>query len=121
MRLYSGRHFQSEVDRDGVLLFYRLYGLTRQWGGPSGADWAALIQFLTTHPGVEAEGKLHILARWSQDQLPADLSQKELQTPLGRRWYRKGIKHLLEKDGVHPPGRRQILEAELARLKDLDR
>jgi len=121
MRLYSGRHFQSEVDRDGVLLFYRLYGLTRQWGGPSGADWAALVEFLTAHTGVEAEGKLHILARWSQGQVPGDLSRKELQTDLGRRWYRRGLKALLEKDGDPAPGRRRIIEAELRRIREMSR
>jgi len=121
IRLYSGRHFQSEVDRDGVLLFYRLYALTHQWGGPSGGDWAALVEFLTGHTGVEAEGKLHILARWSQNQLPKDLRQRELQTALGRRWYRKGLKLLLERDADSPPGRRQIIEAEMIRLKESDR
>lgn len=120
IRLYSGRHFQSEVDRDGVLLFYRLYALTRQWGGPSGADWAALVEFLTAHPGVEAEGKLHILARWSQDQLPKDLHNRELQTELGRRWYRRGLKALLQKDADTSPGRRRIIEAELQRLRESD-
>lgn len=118
IRLYSGRHFQSEVDRDGVLLFYRLYALTYQWGGPSRADWAALVEFLTGHTGVEAEGKLHILSRWSQNRLPADLDQRELQTPLGHRWYRKGLKLLLEKDADPAPGRRRVIEAELARLKE---
>jgi hypothetical protein len=121
IRLYSGRHFQSEADRDGVLLFYRLYALTHQWGGPSGADWSALVEYLTGHTGVEAEDKLHILARWSQNQLPKDLRQRELQTALGRRWYRKGLKLLLEKDADSPPGRRQIIEAEMIRLKEPDR
>ena len=121
IKLYSGRHFQSEVDRDGVLLFYRLYALTRQWGGPSGADWAALVGFLTSHTGVEAEGKLHILARWAQDQLPKDVNRKELKTQLGRRWYRRGLKALLEKDADPAPGRRRIIEAELQRIRGLDR
>ncbi len=118
IRLYSCRHFQSEVDRDGVLLFYRLYALTYQWGGPSRADWAALVEFLTGHTGVEAEGKLHILSRWSQNRLPEDLDQRELQTPLGHRWYRKGLKLLLGKDADPAPGRRRVIEAELARLKE---
>jgi hypothetical protein len=119
IRLYSGRHFQSEVDRDAVLLFYRLYALTRQWGGPSGADWAGLVEFLTGHTGIEAEGKLQILSRWTQNRLPKDLDQLDLQTPLGRRWYRNGLKALLEKDTDPLPGRRQLIEAELARLQDL--
>ncbi len=117
IRLYSGRHFQSEVDRDAVLLFYRLYALTYQWGGPSRVDWATLVEFLAGHTGVEAEGKLHILSRWSRNRLPEDLDGRELQTPLGRRWYRQGLKLLLEKDADAAPGRRQIIEAELARLK----
>jgi hypothetical protein len=120
IRLYSGRHFQSEVDRDAVLLFYRLYALTHQWGGPNGADWAGLVEFLTGHTGIETEGKLHILSRWTQNRLPKDLDQLDIQTPLGRRWYRKGLKVLLEKDTDASPGRQQLIKAELARLQDLD-
>jgi hypothetical protein len=120
IRLYSGRHFQSEVDRDAVLVFYRLFALTRRWGGPSGEDWPILVEFLTGHAGVEVEGKLHILSRWSQNRLPKDLDELDLQTPLGRRWYRKGLKVLLERDEDAAPGRRKIIEAELARIKEKD-
>lgn len=120
IRLYSGRHFQSEADRDGVLVFYRLFALTRQWGGPTGVDWKTLVEFLTGHSGVEVEGKLHILSRWSQNRLPKNLDEMDLQTALGRKWYRKGLKLLLDKDEDTVPGRQKIIEAELARLKEKD-
>ncbi len=119
IRLYSGRRFQSDVDRDGVLLFYRLYALTRQWGGPSGDDWAALVEYLTAHTGLEPEIKVHVLSRWAQDRIPRELAGEELQTHLGRRWYRRGLKALLERDADSIPGRRRIIEAELRRLREL--
>jgi hypothetical protein len=94
MRLYSGRRFQAEEDRDAALICHQLFALTQKWGGPSSEEWAALVKFVTNRPTLEPEAKLHILARWSQNRLPKGLNELHLQTDLGLHWRRQGLKLL---------------------------
>ena len=116
MRLYSGRHFQSEEDRDATLVCYRLFVLMRQWEGPSAVEWSILVDYITNHPALESEIKLQVLSRCSQGRIPEDSAQKELQTRSGSRWYKDGLKCLLEKD-THPlPAKKQLIERELSNL-----
>lgn len=96
MRLYSGRRFQKEEDRDAVLICHRLFALTQQWGGPSPGEWAILTDFVTGDLSLEDDAKLHILSRWAQSRIPKDLEKQTLQTESGIKWYRKGLKRLLE-------------------------
>lgn len=114
MRLYSGRHFQTEEDRDGALICYRLYALTQHWGGPSAAEWSALVDFVTAHPTLDADTKLHVLSRWSKGRLPKDLEQQRLQTKAGLKWYRQGLKRLLELESKPLPYKAQLIEREMA-------
>ena len=118
MRLYSGRHFQTEEDRDATLIGYRLYHLTRQWGGPSSREWAFLIDFITSHPALEAEVKVHILSRCSQDRLPKDLDQQTLQSRSGVKWYQQGLKSLLGKDDHPAPIKAGLIEKEMTRNEE---
>ena len=113
MRLYSGRHFQMEEDRDATLIGYRLYALTRLWGGPSSREWATLVEFITSHPALEAEVKVHILSRCSEDRLPKDLDQQTLQTKSGVKWYQQGLKNLLKKDDHPTPEKVGLIEKEM--------
>jgi len=117
MRLYSGRHFQTEADRDAALTCYRLFALARQWGGPSPDEWATLVDIVVNHPGLESEVKLHVLGRWSRDRLPKDLDQQRLQTKSGTKWYHQGLKHLLDNDPHPLPTKIHLIQRELAILK----
>jgi len=119
MRLYSGRHFQTEEDRDATLIGYRLYNLTRQWGGPSSREWALLVDFVANHPALEAEVKVHILSRCSQDRLPKDLDQQTLQSKSGVKWYQQGLKSLLEKDDHPSPAKAGLIQKEMTRGEEL--
>lgn len=117
MRLYSGRHFQTEEDRDAALVCYRLYGFTLQWGGPSAQEWSILIDYVTNHSALESEIKLHILSRWSQNRLPKDLDQQMLQTKSGIRWYQEGLKRLLNEDKKAIPLKAKLIRQEIAGLE----
>jgi len=114
MRLYSGRQFQTEEDRDGVLVCYRLFALTHHWGGPSPAEWSALVEFVTAHPALDSESKLHVLSRMSKSRLPKDLEQQKLQTKSGVKWYRQGLKRLRERDPHPLPYKFQLIEREMS-------
>lgn len=116
MRLYSGRHFQSEEDRDATLVCYRLFALTKEWEGPSALDWSVLVDYIGNHPALESEIKLHILSRCSQDRIPEDIGRQELQTKSGSGWYKDGLKRLLEKDPHPIPYKKRLIERELADL-----
>jgi hypothetical protein len=117
MRLYSGRHFQEEEDRDAAVVCYRLFALTRMWGGPSRREWALLLDYVTKQPNLESEMKVRILSKFSQDKVPRDLEGQSLQTPVGIKWYREGLKHLLEDDTLHSSQKRHHIEKELEALK----
>lgn len=113
MRVYSGRTFQKEEDRDATLVCYRLFALTRRWGGPSPAEWAALVDFISGHGEIENEIKLHVLSRMARNRLPEDLDTQRLQTWLGRKWYREGLKQLL-RDPILIPAKKEAIEGELS-------
>ena len=114
MRLYSGRHFQSEADRDAALVCYRLFALTRQWGGPLVEEWPLLIDFVQAHPALEPETKLHILSRCSSGRFPKDLDSQTIQTEAGAKWLKQGLKLLLEKARLAAPAREQLIRKALA-------
>jgi hypothetical protein len=98
MRLYSGRRFQKEEDRDAALICHRLFALTLRWDGPSPEEWAMLVDFVTNQPVLEPEIKLHILSSWSKRRMPKDLEEQPLQTEAGVKWFRQGLKRLSETD-----------------------
>lgn len=113
MRLYSGRHFQTEEDRDATLIGYRIYALSRRWGGPSPREWAALVDFVTNHPVLEAEVKVHILSRCSQDRVPKDLDLQTLQSKSGVKWYQQALKNLLAIDDHPAPDKADLIQQEI--------
>ncbi len=117
MRLYSGRHFQTEEDRDAALVCYRLFAAARRWGGPSAGEWAALVDFMTNHQALEPESKVHILSRCSQGRLPKDLEEQRLQTKRGLKWYGEGLKRLEECDPKSSKEKRQIIAKEGAAVE----
>jgi hypothetical protein len=114
MRIYSGRHYQTEEEREAALACYRLFALAQQWGGPSALEWSALVDFVTNHPGMELEVKLQVLARWSKNRLPKDLEEQKLKTKSGLKAYRQGLKRLQESDPELSPVKTQLLQSELA-------
>lgn len=113
IRLYSGRHFQTEEDRDAALVCYRLFALTKRWGGPGPEEWRLLVDFVAGHAALESETKLHILSRWSQDRLPKDLEQQRLQTRSGLKWYQQGLQKLLEADPDPEAGKLELIRREM--------
>jgi len=117
MRLYSGRHFLTEKDRDATLVCYRLFSLTNQWGGPSAGEWSFLVEFVTGLPALETEMKLQILSRWGQGALPNDLNEQRLQTKYGLKLYREGLKGLLKGDLKPPPVKRKLIDEEMSVVK----
>ncbi|MHC1742386.1 MAG: hypothetical protein AB9873_05050 [Syntrophobacteraceae bacterium] len=118
MRLYSGRHFQSEADRDAALVCYRLFALARQWGGPTDQEWPLLIDFVNAHPALDADGKMHILSRCSSGRFPRDLNAQCIQTEVGNKWLKQGLNLLLEKGRLDAPAREQLIRSALADLEN---
>ena len=96
IRLYSGKRFHQEQDRDAALVCYRLFYTMRKWGGPTPAEWAVFVQFVTALSPLDSESKVHILGRCAEDRLPKDLEQRAIATGSGTKWYKKGLKALLE-------------------------
>lgn len=120
MRLYSGRHFQCDGDRDAAVACYQLFDLTRQWGGPTAEEWPLLVDLIGNHPVLEADAKLHLLSRCASGRIPKDLHEQDLQTDAGRRWLRQGLKLLLEKGPAKMPARERVLKEALAELGKSD-
>lgn len=116
MRVYSDRRFLAEEEREAVLGCCRLFALTRQWGGPSPSEWAALVDFVTNHPGMETEIKVQVLSRFSQNRVPDNPDEQGLNTRNGLKYYRQGLKRLQEAEADPPVTKRELL-AEA--LKDL--
>ncbi len=112
IRLYSGKRFQQEEDRDAVLVSYRLFHTMRKWSGPSPSEWAAFVRFVANQPNLDAEGKLHVLARCSEDKLPKDVEEQRITTKSGIKWYKEGLKKLLEADSGPPPIKVKLIEKE---------
>lgn len=117
MRLYSGRHFQRDEDRDATLVAYRLYALTRQWGGPTSVEWAILVDHVANHGTLEADVKIHLLSRFAQDRIPENLDGQNTRTRSGIKWYQQGLKALLEKDGSSMPLKEALIRQELEALE----
>lgn len=117
MRLYSGRHFQSEGDRDAAIVCYRLFALARQWGGPTAEEWPLIVDFVSSHPVLDSEAKLHILSRCSLGRFPKDLDEQTIQTEAGTKWLRQGLTLLLEKGRMGVPAREQLIRNALADLE----
>jgi hypothetical protein len=116
MKLYSGRHFQREEERDATLVCHKLFALSQQWEGPQSSEWATLVDVVTGHSYLESEVKLHILARWSHRRIPKHLERQPLQTGIARDWYREGLKKLLKSEPSPTPIKRHLIEQELAAL-----
>jgi hypothetical protein len=112
IRLYSGKRFQQEMDRDAALVCYRLYHTMRKWGGPSTPEWAAFVTFVTRHPTLDADSKLHVLDRCSEDRLPKDVDQQKIATKSGIKWYKNGLKKILEADSGPSPAKLKLVEKE---------
>jgi hypothetical protein len=112
MRLYSGKRFQHEEDRDAVLICYRLFHTMRKWSGPTSAEWAAFVQFVTGLSALDSESKLHVLARCSEDRLPKDLEERTIATKSGIKWYKKGLKALIEAEPGTSPAKARLVEKE---------
>ena len=68
--------------------------------------------FVAGHSGLDSESKLHILARCSQNRLPKDLEEQTIATKSGMKWYKKGLKTLLEIDGGLSPAKAKLVERE---------
>ena len=112
VRLYSGRHFQTEEDRDAVWVCYRLFMLTEEWGGPSGVEWKTLVDFVTGLTALETENKLHILSRCAQGKRPGDLEASGLHTEAGVKWYRQGLKRILSSEKIPSCEKASIIDRE---------
>jgi hypothetical protein len=118
MRLYSGRHFQKEEDRDAALICYRLFALARRWGGPWPEDWSILINLVANQIPLEAETKLNVLSRCAQSRFPKNMEEHILQSASGRKWYQRGLKDLLNQQSPHTTARRsEIIREELERFE----
>jgi hypothetical protein len=113
MRVYSGRQYQTEEEREAALMCYRLFALAQRWGGPSALEWSALVDFVTNHPGMELETKLQVLSRWSKNHLPRNLEEQKLKTRSGLKSYRQGLKCLQETDAELSPVKTELLQSEL--------
>ena len=112
MRLYSGKRFQSEEDRDAALVCYRLFHTMRKWSGPSPGEWAAFVRFVAGHSALDSDSKLHILARCSEDRLPKDVEEQAIATKSGIKWYKEGLKKLLDADTGSSTAKLKLIEKE---------
>ncbi len=117
MRVFSGRRFQKEEDRDIVLVCYKLFAMVSHWGGPDTAEWALLVSYVTGHSVLEDETKVKVLSRFAEGKLPKDLGEREIKTTAGHRWYRDGLNLLLKSDKRPSPAKAQLLRDELAMVK----
>ena len=112
VRLYSGKRFHQDEDRDAALICYRMFHTMRKWGGPTSAEWAVFVQFVTGLSALDSESKLHILSRCSEDRLPKDLEERAIATKSGIKWYKKGLKALLDADAGASPAKMKLVEKE---------
>jgi len=113
MRLYGGKRFRREEDRDAALAFYRLFHTAKKWSGPSPGEWAAFVHFVSNHSALDAQSKLHILARCAEDRLPKDIEEQRITTKSGIKWYKEGLKRLLEAEAADAPAvKAKLIEKE---------
>jgi hypothetical protein len=113
MRVYSGRRFQTEEEREAAVACYRLFALAKEWGGPSSLEWPVLVGFVASHSGMEPELKLQVLSAWSKDQLPANLHEQKLYTKRGLKGYHQALKWLQETDFQESPVKSELLRSQL--------
>ena len=114
IRLYSGKRFHQDEDRDAALVCYRIFHTMRKWGGPTPSEWAAFVQFVTGLSAIDSDSKIHILARCSEGRLPKDLEERAIVTRAGVKWYKKGFKTLLEADNSASAEKAKLVEKETA-------
>lgn len=112
IRLYSGRRFQQEEDRDAVLVCYRLFHTMRKWNGPAPEEWAAFVAFVVNHGTLDADTRLHVLSRCSEDRLPKDIESQKIITKSGIKWYKDGLKKILDADAGSSRAKVQLIEKE---------
>jgi len=112
IRLFSGKRFQQEEDRDAAIVCYRLFHTMRKWSGPTPTEWAAFVRFVAGISALDAESKLHILARCSEDRLPRDVEERTIATKSGIKWYKDGLKVLLEADAGPSTAKAKLIEKE---------
>jgi len=84
----------------------------RKWSGPSPTEWAAFVRFVAAQPVLDSESKVHILSRCSEDKLPKDVEEQKIATKSGIKWYKDGLKKLLEADPGPSPAKIRLLEKE---------
>jgi hypothetical protein len=112
IRLYSGTRFQQEEDRDATLVCYRLFHTMRKWGGPSTAEWAAFVHFVSGLSALDPDTRLQILGRCSEDRLPKDVGEQKLATKAGIKWYKEGLKKMLDADSGPSAAKAKLVESE---------
>lgn len=112
IRLFSGKRFRRDEDRDAAVGCYRLFHTMRKWSGPSPGEWAAFIGFVANHAGLDGDSKLHILARCSEDRLPKDVEEQKIVTKSGIKWYKEGLKRMLDADSGPSAAKSRLIEKE---------
>ncbi len=117
IRLYSGKLFRQNEDRDAALVCYRMFHTMRKWSGPTPAEWAAFVRFVADHSALDSDSKLHILRRCSEDRLPIDVEEQTISTRSGIKWYKKGLKTLLDADAGSSPAKVKLVEKETGNNK----
>jgi hypothetical protein len=113
IRLYSGKNFNQGKERDAALVCYRIFHTIRKWGGPSPAEWGVFVRFVADQPTLDSESKLHILARCSEDRLPKDVEEQKLATKSGIKWYKDGLKKMLEADSAPSTAKTILIDKEI--------
>ncbi len=112
IRLFSGSKFQRDEDRDAALVCYRLFHTVRKWGGPSPSEWAAFVSYVAKLSALDSDAKLHILARCSEDRLPKGIGEQKITTKSGTKWYKEGLKAILDADTGAPAAKAKLIEKE---------
>jgi hypothetical protein len=112
IRLYSGKSFYHDKDRDAALVCYRIFHTIRKWSGPSPAEWGAFVRFVADQPNLDSDSKLHILARCSEDRLPKDVEEQKIATKSGIKWYKDGLKKILESDSAPSAAKTRLINRE---------
>jgi hypothetical protein len=117
IRVYSGRRFQTEEEREAAVTCYRLFALAKEWGGPTSLEWPVLVGFVTNHPGMELEVKLQVLSAWSNDRLPGNLQEQKLYTKRGLKGYHEALKSLQQTDHEGSSVKKELLRSELETME----
>ena len=113
IRLYSGKSFNQDRERDAALVCYRIFHTIRKWSGPSPAEWGAFVRFVANQPNLDSDSKLHILARCSEDRLPNDVEEQKIATKSGIKWYKDGLKKMIEADSAPSTAKTTLIDKEI--------